>query len=182
MSTSKTKASYPDSWIYFLCCLPLVLPIVPIVLQNQTDVTLTSDGDISGTTHWTCEAVGSSEDQLEWLYNGTAVPVVDNNDTQTLNCSSLDLSPFSAVAVVSQEEKHGEYKARYTLTLHLCNATERDVGSYQCIMRRWNGNVNLVWEVRLQAATVESTSLPTSTATPTSPVTISGKWNLSNVC
>ena len=154
---------------------PLVPPIVPIVLKNRTDVNLTSDGDINGTTHWTCEAVGSFEDRLEWLYNETAVPVMVNNDMHTFNCSSLDLSPFSAVAVASPEEDLGGYKTRYKLTLHLCDVAERDVGSYQCIIRKWNDDVDLVWEVRLQAAVVESSPLPTSTATPTSPVTIPGK-------
>lgn len=156
------------------CCFfhsPTVLPLVPIVPQNQT-LSFTRDGDVDGPTQWTCTVVGSTQGRLEWVHDGEPVPVVSNNTSQDLNCSTFNLS--SPYVTEAEEEESGRYKTRYQLTLHFCNSTERDVGSYQCVLHRWNGIMELVLEVKLQRAIDEvPTTLPTSnsTAPTTAPTT-----------
>lgn len=160
-----------------LICLLLstVLPVVPVVQQNQTVVTFAPDGSIDGPPQWTCAAVGSTQDYLEWEHNGNAVPVVSSNTTQDFNCSAFDLPP--PYVTVANKENIGRYKTHYQLTLHLCNATEKNVGSYQCHLHRWNGISELVLEVKLQGATGEGspssiTTVPTTAATgPTTAAT-----------
>ena len=142
--------------------LPTVLPLVPVVPQNQT-VSLTPDGNVDGPTQWTCTVVGSTQDRLEWVHDGEPVPVVFSNTTQGLNCSTFNLS--SPYVTEAEEEESGSYKTRYQLTLHFCNSTERDIGSYHCVLHRWNGVMEPVLEVKLQRATDE---VPTPTAPPTS--------------
>lgn len=156
-----------------LICLLLstVLPVVPVVQQNQTVVTFAPDGSIDGPAQWTCAAVGSTQDYLEWEHNGNAVPVVSSNTTQDFNCSAFDLPP--PYVTVANKENIGRYKTHYQLTLHLCNATEKNVGSYQCHLHRWNGISELVLEVKLQGATGEGspssiTTVPTTAATSSS--------------
>ena len=158
-----------------LLSLPTVLPLVPIVPQNQT-VSFTRDGDVDGPTQWTCTVVGSTQDRLEWVHDGEPVPVVSNNTSQDLNCSTFNLS--SSYVTEAEEEEIGRYKTRYQLTLHFCNSTERDVGSYQCVLHRWNGVMEPVLEVKLQRPTDE---VPTAlTTAPTTVTTGSSFTSASN--
>ena len=162
--------------IMLTCCFsPLltVLPLVPVVPQNQT-------GSIDGRpTQWTCAVVGSTQDHLEWVHDGTTVPVVSSNTTQNLNCSTFNLS--SPYVTAAEEEETGTYKTHYQLTLHFCNSTEKDVGSYQCVLHRWNGVVEPVLEVKLQLqrATDEvPTALPTTNST--APTTVAASASAPN--
>ena len=162
--------------------LSAVIPVVPVVPQSQT-VTFAPDGSIDGPAQWTCTAVGSTQDYLEWVHDGTAVPVVSSNTTQDFNCSTFDLPP--PYVTVADKENIGRYKTRYPLTLHLCNATKKNVASYQCHLHRWNGIRDPVLEVTLQGATVEgspssSTTVPTTATTSSTTAATSSSTSSQN--
>ena len=107
-------------------------PEKPILTEEPTDVEIT----FGGTVYFTCKAEGDPEPDIVWLYNKLAITIIHLDGRV-----GIFLIYFLQFSNEISPDDDPKYQVLQDGTLMIENASDSDMGSYECMAKSPAGEV-----------------------------------------